>query len=73
MVSNRAQWCIVRCPESDCRGGCENIATKYAVSHDGGTRCFSIAADSAARHILFGGGGMAHSRLAAAEFGDSGV
>jgi len=32
----------------------------------------SIAADSAARHILFGGG-VAHSRLAAAEIGGSGV
>jgi len=35
-------------------------------------RRFSIAPNSAARHILFGGGGVAHSRLAAA-FGGSGV
>jgi len=34
----------------------------------------SITADSAARHILFGGGGVAHSQLAAVtEFSGSGV
>jgi len=31
MVSNnRARRCFVRCPESNCRGGCEKIAKKPA-------------------------------------------
>jgi len=64
----------VRCPESDCRGGCKKIAKKSGEPHKLRRRRRSlIAADSAARHILFGGGGVAHSRLAAAEFGGSGV
>jgi len=64
----------VRCTESDCRGGCEQIAKK-PVSHTKlRRRHSSIAADFPARHILFGGGGVAHFRLAAAaEFGGSGV
>jgi len=61
----------VRCPESDCRGGCENIAKQFREPHKLRRRRFLIAADSAARHILYGGG-VAYSRLAA-EFGGSGV
>jgi len=66
----------VRCPESDCRGGCEKIVKKSGEPHKLRRRRqrSSISAESAARHILFGGGGVAHSRLvAAAEFGGSGV
>jgi len=62
----------VRCPESDCRGGYEKIAKKSGEPYKlRRRRRSSIAADSAARHILFGGG-VDHSRLAA-EFGGSGV
>jgi len=64
----------VRCPESDCRGGCEKIANKSGKPHKLRRRRYSIVADSAARHTLFGSGGVAHSRLAAAaEFGGFGV
>jgi len=62
----------VRYPESDCRDGCEKIAKKAGEPHKLRRRRSSIAADLAARHILYGGGGVAHSRLAA-EFGGSGV
>jgi len=64
----------VRCPESDCRGGCENIAKKSGEPYKlRRRRRSSIAADLAARHILFGGG-VALSWLAVAvEFGGSGV
>jgi len=73
MVSNRPRRDAVRCPESDCRGGCEKIANKSFEPHKLWRWWLSlIAADSAARHILFGGGGVAHSQLAA-EFGGSGL
>jgi len=62
----------VRYPESDCRAGCEKIAKTFDEPHKLRRRRSSIVADWAARHILFGGGGVAHSRLAAAaEFGGS--
>jgi len=52
---------------------CEKIAKQSVEPHKLRRRRSLIAADSAARHILLLLGGVAHSRLAAAEFGDSRV
>jgi len=71
--SNRARWCIVRYPESDCRGGWKKIAKKPASHINyGGGGALQLRL-TWRRATLFGGGGVAHSRLVTAEFGGSEV
>jgi len=64
MVSNRARRCIVRCPESDCRGGCGNIAkdSEKNVNYvGGGTLQFRLTRRRTTYYLA----AAAHSRLAA--------